>query len=68
VVPCCLDSEGVISLGNIFEDSFESIISSPRAKAIKEGFLQGEMREEMCKRCSYAHRFSAKAKRMAGEI
>lgn len=68
VVPCCLDSEGVISLGNIFEDSFESIISSPRAKAIKEGFLQGEMREEMCKRCSYAHRFSNKAKRMAGEI
>lgn len=68
VVPCCLDSEGVISLGNIFEDSFESIIESPRAKAIKEGFLHGEMREEMCKKCSYAHRFSNKAKRMAGEI
>ena len=68
VVPCCLDSEGVISLGNIFESSLESILESHRAQAIKEGFLHGEMREEMCKKCSYAHRFSNKAKRMVGEI
>ncbi|MBO7249953.1 MAG: radical SAM protein [Clostridia bacterium] len=68
VVPCCLDSEGVISLGNIFESSLEDILSSPRATSIKEGFLCGEMRDDFCKKCSYAHRFSKKAKRMAGEI
>ena len=68
VVPCCLDSEGVISLGNIFDSSMESILASPRATAIRAGFLRGEMCEEMCKKCSYAHRFSNKAKRMAGEI
>ena len=68
VVPCCLDSEGRMPLGNIFEDTMESILATPRAVAIKDGFLHGEMREEMCKKCSYAHRFSNKARRMAGEI
>ena len=68
VVPCCLDSEGELILGNIFEDSMDSILESSRATSIKEGFLHGEMREKMCKKCSYAHRFSKKAKRMAGEI
>ncbi len=68
VVPCCLDSEGVISLGNIFESSLEEILSSPRATSIKEGFLRGEMREDFCKKCSYAHRFYNKAKRMSGEV
>ena len=68
VVPCCLDSEGAMPLGNIFENTLESILDTSRARNIKEGFLHGEMREEMCKKCSYAHRFSNKAKRMAGEI
>ena len=68
VVPCCLDSEGTIALGNIFEDTLDNILSSERATSIKEGFLCGEMREEMCKRCSYAKRFSNKAKRLAGKI
>ena len=68
VVPCCLDSEGQMPLGNIFEDTLEAILATPRAVAIKDGFLHGEMREETCKKCSYAHRFSAKAKRIAGEI
>ena len=68
VVPCCLDSEGRIPLGNIFEDTLESILATPRAVSIRDGFLKGEMREEMCKKCSYAHRFSNKARRMAGEI
>ena len=32
VVPCCLDSEGSINLGNIFEEDLQSIIESERAK------------------------------------
>ena len=57
VVPCCLDSDGVINLGNIFYDDIEAVLSSERAKAIVEGFRQGEAAEDLCKRCGYAQRF-----------
>lgn len=60
VVPCCLDSEGVISLGNIFEDDFSSIINSERAKAIKCGFDRRTAVEELCQKCGYAQRFKLK--------
>ncbi len=57
VVPCCLDSDGVMTLGNIFHDDIDNIISSPRACSIKEGFALKKAREELCKRCGYARRF-----------
>lgn len=57
VVPCCLDSDGVINLGNVFYDDIEAVISSERAKAIVEGFRQGKAAEDLCKRCGYAQRF-----------
>jgi len=53
VVPCCLDSEGEITLGNIFTEDIESILSSPRAKAIYDGFSQGKVVEELCRKCSF---------------
>lgn len=58
VVPCCLDSDGVIALGNIFTDDMHSIINSDRAKAIAAGFKQGTAVEDLCKRCGYAQRFA----------
>lgn len=57
VVPCCLDQKGNIPLGNIFEESFVSIINSPRAKAIREGFAVGKRVEKFCQHCSFANRF-----------
>lgn len=57
VVPCCLDSEGVINLGNIFSEDIESILNSKRAVAIAEGFRSGNASEDLCKRCGYARRF-----------
>ena len=57
VVPCCLDSEGTISLGNIFTDDIEAILNSKRALAMVEGFKCFEASEELCKRCGYAQRF-----------
>ena len=57
VVPCCLDSDGVISLGNIFDGDIDAILSSDRATAIVEGFKCGKASEELCKRCGYAQRF-----------
>lgn len=58
VVPCCLDGEGVIDLGNIHTTSFVDIIDSPRARAIFDGFSRKEAVEELCKKCGYRQRFS----------
>ena len=57
VVPCCLDSDGVISLGNIFDGNIDAILSSERATAMVEGFKCGKASEDLCKRCGYAQRF-----------
>ncbi len=57
VVPCCLDAEGNITLGNIFEDTLENILTSKRAVALKEGFDRRRAVEELCKKCPYSERF-----------
>ncbi len=58
VVPCCLDSEGVINLGNVFEESLSDILESDRAIRIREGFQNRYAAEALCRRCPYARRFS----------
>ncbi len=58
VVPCCLDSDGIINLGNIFDGELGEILNSPRALAIKKGFECRHAYEELCRRCGYATRFS----------
>ena len=60
VVPCCLDHEGDIPLGNLHSQSLEEILESSRAKAILEGFRQGRASEELCRKCGYARRFQKK--------
>ena len=55
VVPCCLDHEGDIALGNIFETDLEKIITSERATALLDGFANSAVSEELCLRCGYAH-------------
>lgn len=60
VVPCCLDAEGDIVLGNIFESDLNDILSSKRAKALKHSFEQKKLCEELCKRCGYAAKFRNK--------
>ena len=58
VVPCCLDGEGQIPLGNLFTQDFGTILASPRAQAIIDGFSRRQPTEELCRRCGYARRFS----------
>lgn len=60
VVPCCLDGEGVINLGNIHDTHFSEIVESKRASSLIGGFSRGEAVEELCKRCGYRERFSEK--------
>ena len=57
VVPCCLDSEGTIALGNIYDQPLEEILTSERATCLYEGFSKRVAVEELCKRCGYAKRF-----------
>ena len=58
VVPCCLDADGSLALGNLFENSLDEILSSPRAKSIYDGFTRRRAVESMCRKCGYARRFS----------
>ena len=57
VVPCCLDHEGDVPLGNLLEQSLEEILASPRARALYDGFSRGKPSEELCRRCGFAARF-----------
>ena len=57
VVPCCLDHEGDLALGNLHKTTLDAILESDRAKAIYEGFQKGKAAEELCRRCGYATRF-----------
>lgn len=57
VVPCCLDSDGVINLGNIFKQNISDVLNSKRAKDMVEGFRCFKASEDLCRRCGYAQRF-----------
>lgn len=57
VVPCCLDHEGDLALGNLFEQELDTILASPRAQAIFNGFQHRTAAEELCRKCGYARRF-----------
>ena len=57
VVPCCLDSDGVITLGNIFTQDLNAILQSERAQDMLAGFRCGKATEDLCQRCGYAQRF-----------
>lgn len=57
VVPCCLDNNGEIPLGNIFKDDLENILSSQKAQNIYNGFSNRTAQEELCKRCSFVRKF-----------
>ncbi|MDD2492412.1 MAG: radical SAM/SPASM domain-containing protein [Bacilli bacterium] len=57
VVPCCLDAEGIIKFGNIFDESLTNILAKPRFLEMKKGFENGKIVEELCQKCSYRLRF-----------
>ena len=57
VVPCCLDRDGEIALGNAYEQDVREILSSERAVAIAQGFANRHAVEPLCKKCGYARRF-----------
>ena len=56
VVPCCLDSEGIISFGNIFNESLKDILNSKKFIIFKEKMQKGIMDNPLCKTCNYKER------------
>ena len=57
VVPCCLDYDGNIALGNIFEDTLDNILDSERAKNLLLSFQKRSPCEKLCQRCGDSERF-----------
>ena len=56
VVPCCLDVEGKIPLGNIFEKSLKSILESDFTQDIVNNFKNNKKICELCKHCSFNYK------------
>lgn len=63
VVPCCLDVDGILRLGNAFDTPLAEILNSARARHIRDGFAAGRRVEPLCRRCSFVERFSRRAVR-----
>jgi radical SAM protein with 4Fe4S-binding SPASM domain len=57
VVPCCLDSFGVIDLGNLHDESIETILHKEKTQNIINGFKEAKAIEELCKKCTFKDRF-----------
>ncbi len=53
VIPCCLDGNGEIVLGNIFKDNLDNIINSNRYQRMLKGFKENKKCEELCKKCNF---------------
>lgn len=61
VIPCCLDGEGIINLGNVYKTPFSEIVEGERANRLYEGFSRREAVEELCRKCGYRKRFGGGA-------
>ena len=60
VTPCCLDSSGIINLGNIFKSSLFDIINGEEFKKVNNGFKNNFIICDLCKSCTYRNRFMKK--------
>ena len=57
VIPCCLDSNGEINLGNIFEDNLDDILNSNIVNNMILGFKNNKSVCRLCKNCDFRKRF-----------
>ncbi|MDQ7086168.1 MAG: radical SAM/SPASM domain-containing protein [Sulfurovum sp.] len=58
VIPCCLDCDGVIELGDLHTQSLKEILGNSRTTAMIKGFKEGKAVEELCQKCAYKKRFN----------
>lgn len=53
IIPCCLDSLGIINLGNIYHDNIEDILQKQEVLDMIVGFKNGKKCQELCKHCNF---------------
>ncbi len=58
IIPCCLDGEGIINLGNIYKENLESILEDDRVLQMMKGFRSRIVTEELCKHCNFKEKFN----------
>lgn len=62
IVPCCLDYNGTITLGNILNDDIDTILRDKRVKNMQENFLNNKKCEEFCRHCNFYDRIKSAKK------
>lgn len=58
VVPCCLDGNGDLGLGNLFETPLGDILKGPLARTIAEGLALGHRTQRLCQTCNFPDRLA----------
>ncbi len=53
IIPCCLDSEGIINLGNIFNDDMGDVLNKDIVHDMINGFKNNKKCMELCRHCSF---------------
>ena len=53
IIPCCLDTKGIINLGNIYEDELDTIFNKQIVKDMIKGFKDNHKYHELCKHCRF---------------
>lgn len=58
IIPCCLDSSGIIKLGNIFIDDLNTVLESDLVNNMIDSFKKNSSYCELCKHCNFRYRFT----------
>lgn len=53
IIPCCLDTLGIINLGNIFKDDISSLKDNKLCNEMIRGFKNNKKVHELCKKCKF---------------
>ena len=60
VVPCCLDNNGDIVLGNILKETIEDILNNPKSVTIKKNFENSIITCKLCNTCGFLKKLENK--------
>lgn len=53
IIPCCLDTMGLINLGNIYQDDLSDILNKKIVRDMIKGFKNNQKIHELCKHCCF---------------
>ncbi len=53
IVPCCLDTKGIINLGNIYINNLDEVLDSKRVLDMIDGFKNNKKIENLCRHCKF---------------